>query len=244
MKFLIMLGLMCSFVLSPVIAAEQATDSEMDKAYEKIKVIFPDLPKEAISPSPVAGLYQIKVPPKLLYISADARYVVEGDLINTTTFKNESTPLRDGLRNVAIDNMGEQNMIVYGDKKLPHTVTVFTDIDCGYCRKLHSEMEGYNKEGIRVRYMAYPRAGIGSESFTKAESVWCAEDRNKALNEAKMGGTLVPKKCTNPVAKEFQLGRMLGIQGTPAIVTQTGEVIPGYVPPAQLKKILAELKVK
>jgi thiol:disulfide interchange protein DsbC len=225
-------------------AAGQDTESELDKAYKKIKVIFPELPKEAISPSPVAGLYQIKVPPKLLYISADAKYVVEGDLINTKTFKNESTPVRDGLRNIAIDNFGEKNMIVYGDKKLPHTVTVFTDIDCGYCRKLHSEIENYNKEGIRVRYMAYPRAGIGSESFVKAESVWCAEDRNKALTQAKMNGVLEPKKCTNPVAKEYQLGQMLGIQGTPAIITQSGEVIPGYVPPKQLKKILAELKVK
>jgi len=244
MKSLIMLGLMCSIVLSPVMAAEQTADSELDKVYNKIKGIFPDLTKDAISPSPIAGLYQIKVPPKLLYISADAQYVVEGDLINTTTFKNVSAELRDGLRNVAIDNMGEDNMIIYGDKKLPHTVTVFTDIDCGYCRKLHSEMEGYNKEGIRVRYMAYPRAGIGSESFTKAESVWCAKDRNKALNEAKLGGVTKPKTCTNPVTKEFKLGQMLGIQGTPAIVTQSGEVIPGYVPPKRLKKILAELKVK
>ena len=244
MKLMFLLGLMGSLVFNSVFATEENSGTELDKAYEKIKLVFPELPKEAISPSPVAGLYQIKVPPKLLYISADARYVVQGDLINTKTFQNESTPLRDGLRNTAINNMGEKNMIVYGDKNLPHTVTVFTDIDCGYCRKLHSEIDGYNKAGIRVRYMAYPRAGFGSESFAKAESVWCAEDRNKAMNQAKNGESLQSKKCDNPVAQEYQLGQMLGVQGTPAIVTQTGEVIPGYVPPQRLKKILAELKSK
>lgn len=242
MKLLFLLGLMCSLFFSPVFASEENTGTELDMAYENIKKVFPELPRDAVSLSPVAGLYQIKVPPKLIYISADARYVVQGDLINTKTFQNETTPLRDELRNVAINSVGEKNMIVYGDKKLPYTVTVFTDIDCGYCRKLHSQIEGYNKQGIRVRYMAYPRAGFGSESFAKAESVWCAEDRNKALTDAKNGTALKVAKCDNPVGQEYKLGQMLGVQGTPAIVTETGEVIPGYVPPQQLKKILTETR--
>lgn len=244
MKLLFVFGLMCSLIFNPVFANEESASTEIDKVYQNVKQIFPELPKEAISPSPMAGLYQIKVPPKLLYISADGRYVVQGDLINTKTFKNESTPVRDGLRHTAINSIGENNMIVYGEKSLPNTITVFTDIDCGYCRKLHSEIDGYNKAGIRVRYMAYPRAGMGSASFTKAESVWCAKDRNKALTQAKNGEAVEAKKCSNPVAKEYHLAQMLGVQGTPAIITETGEVIPGYVPPQRLKKILAELNTK
>ncbi len=216
----------------------QLTDAELQKVQQTLQKVFPKLPGDAIQPSPIPGLYQILVAPRLFYVSADGKYVIDGDLINIESGENVSDTLRESLRVSAIDRMGEDAMIIYGPKKSEHTITVFTDIDCGYCRKLHSEMADYNKAGIRVRYMAYPRAGIGSESYDKAVSVWCADDPAKALTEAKQSQPIARKTCDNPVAAEFQLGQMLGVRGTPAIVTESGQIIPGYVPAERLKVML------
>ena len=131
-------------------------------------------------------------------------------------------------------------MVVFSPEKYDHTVTVFTDIDCGYCRKLHNEMNGYHDNGIRVRYMFFPRAGVGSDSYQKAVSVWCADDRNEAMTQAKQGRPLPEKQCENPVREELLLGRLLGVNGTPAIFLESGEMIPGYVPPDKLKAILKD----
>ena len=129
-------------------------------------------------------------------------------------------------------------MIVFGSGKEKHVIDVFTDIDCGYCRKLHSQIDQYNKEGIEVRYMSYPRAGVNSESGRKAISVWCADDRKKAISEAKQGNPVEEKTCDNPVAEQFALGRVVGVSGTPALVLENGELIPGYVPPKRLRQLL------
>jgi len=115
---------------------------------------------------------------------------------------------------------------------------VFTDIDCGYCRKLHADMDKYNAQGIRVRYLFYPRAGLRSESYRKAVSVWCADDRKAAMTAAKTGRPLPARSCVNPVADQYNLGRQLGVRGTPALVLEDGEIIPGYVPPDKLRTML------
>ena len=129
-------------------------------------------------------------------------------------------------------------MVVFAGDKADHTVTVFTDIDCGYCRKLHSQIDEYEDEGIRVRYVFYPRAGVKSESYKEAVSVWCSEDRNKAMTEAKAGRLMEEKTCDNPVQSHMELGELLGISGTPAIVLDNGDLVPGYVPPKRLAAII------
>jgi thiol:disulfide interchange protein DsbC len=118
-------------------------------------------------------------------------------------------------------------------------VSIFTDIDCGYCRKLHSEIDQYMAQGITIRYMFFPRAGKGSDSYKKAVSVWCAADKNKALTAAKKGENLDAKTCENPVDEHMALGEAFGMNGTPMIVTQKGNILPGYVPAPQLAKVLA-----
>ena len=138
--------------------------------------------------------------------------------------------------------MGEDSMIIFGKDTLKHTVTVFTDIDCGYCRKLHNEIKKYNKLGIRIRYMFYPRAGIGSDSFKKAEAVWCSKDRAKALTQAKNGIKVTSKKCDNLVAQHYAMGNLIGIRGTPALVLEDGSVVPGYIPAARLSAGLNQMK--
>lgn len=212
--------------------------ADTKQAHEAVQKMIPDIPLEAIQPSPLPGLYQVMIPPQMFYISADGRFVVDGDLIDLQTGVNVSTVQRDKLRIAAINAMGEASMIVFGPKKPQYTVTVFTDIDCGYCRKLHSEMDKYNNAGIKIRYMAYPRAGLGSGSYQKAVSVWCSKDKQAAMSKAKQGQEVQAKDCDNPVAQQFALAQRIGLRGTPAIITEKGQVLPGYVPADRLKAML------
>jgi len=197
---------------------------------------------DSITASAIPGIYEVLVPPKLFYMSADGRYLFTGDLIDLHEKVNLSSDKRSTARMSAVDKLGESEMIVFSPKEVKHTITVFTDIDCGYCRKLHSEMASYNKLGIKVRYMAYPRAGIGSESYDKAVSVWCADDKAKAMTAAKSGGKVAKKTCDNPVAKEFALGQELGVNGTPALLLENGQIYPGYAPADKLIAVLDQIK--
>jgi thiol:disulfide interchange protein DsbC len=129
-------------------------------------------------------------------------------------------------------------MVIYAPEEARHTVTVFTDIDCGFCRRLHAEMDQYHAQGIAIRYLFYPRAGIGSDSYAKAVSVWCADDRKGAMDDAKAGKSVPAKSCENPVEEHYELGQQMRLQGTPALVLADGEVVPGYVPADKLRRAL------
>jgi thiol:disulfide interchange protein DsbC len=160
-------------------------------------------------------------------------------LFDVDAKKNITESKLGAVRKAALDKIGEQDMIVFKAPNSKYTVSVFTDIDCGYCRKLHSEIDQYLAQGITVRYLFFPRAGKGSESYNKAVAVWCAADKNKALTAAKKGDAFDSKSCDNPVDKHMQLGEDFGMTGTPMIVTAKGNILPGYVPAAQLAKVLA-----
>ncbi|MDX1286290.1 MAG: DsbC family protein [Draconibacterium sp.] len=229
-KVIVMLS--ACLLISPVFAE----NAKLEEARKNIPKIITGVNPKNIFPSPVDGLYQVLMPPRFFYASADGRYLVDGDLIDMKTRENISQVPRNKSVSAAIDGMGEDSMIIFGDKKMKHTVTVFTDIDCGYCRKLHNEIKKYNQAGIRIRYLAYPRAGIGSGSFKKAEAVWCSKDKAKAMTEAKNGKDVKSDTCNNPVAKHYTLGQMIGLRGTPALVLEDGTVVPGYIPAARLSE--------
>jgi thiol:disulfide interchange protein DsbC len=133
-------------------------------------------------------------------------------------------------------------MIVFSPASPKHTITVFTDIDCTYCRRLHNEVKQLNDLGVKVRYMAFPRAGAGSEPFSKAVSVWCAEDRQQAITDAKAGQPVPTKNCANPVQAQYEVGQTIGVRGTPAIILENGRMLPGYVPAPELVQQLDEDK--
>lgn len=211
-----------------------AASPELEKARINIAKLFEDVKPNDIQDSPIPGIYQVSLPPRIYYASADGRYVINGDLYDAVANKNLSQGVRNKSTAKAINAVKEDSMVIFGKKSSKHTVTVFTDIDCGYCRKLHHEVKKYNDLGIRVRYMAYPRAGIGSSAFKKAEAVWCSKDKARAMTEAKNGKNVTSEKCANPVQEQFELGNALGIRGTPAIFLENGELIPGYAPAAQL----------
>lgn len=227
----------CLFI-TPVFAG----NTDLETARKNISKQFNGVNPENIFPSPVSGLYQVAMPPRFFYASADGRYVVDGDLIDMTTKQNVSQVPRNKSVSAAITAMGEDSMIIFGKDSLKHTVTVFTDIDCGYCRKLHNEVKKYNDLGIRVRYMSYPRSGIGSGAFKQAEAVWCSKDKAKAMTQAKNGINVKSEKCENPVARHYALGNMIGIRGTPALVLEDGTVVPGYIPASRLSEALNKAK--
>jgi thiol:disulfide interchange protein DsbC len=175
-----------------------------------------------------------------LYFTPDARYVFQGDLLSLETRINLTDERLVQVRQSLLDGLDEKQMIIFEPKKTDYTVTIFTDIDCGYCRKMHSEMEQYLAEGIRVRYLFFPRAGIGSESYDKAVAVWCSEDKQDAMTRAKGLQVVEAKTCQNPVADQYNIGRQLGVQGTPAMYLENGQSLPGYVPASKLKQVLIE----
>lgn len=202
---------------------------------EAIAKKFNRVTPEDVRMSPIPGVYEISLGSQIGYATADARYAILGDLVDLDTDVNLSENRRRSIRNRLLDAVPESEMLVYGSKTAPYTLTVFTDIDCGYCRKLHSQMAEYNRLGIRVRYLFFPRSGPNTDSWHKAESVWCASNRNDALTRAKNGEAVKSSKCpTQIISRDFELGQKLGVDGTPAIILPTGELLPGYSPPSEL----------
>jgi len=161
------------------------------------------------------------------------------------TKENLSEVRRAAVRAAMISAVPESQMLIFSPANPQYTITVFTDVDCGYCRKLHSEMAELNRLGVRVRYMFYPRTGPGTDSWHKAEAVWCSANRNEALTRAKAGGALdLGKNCgQTPVEREYNLGQAIGVRGTPAIVTDGGDYISGYMPPRELVQEIKNLQV-
>lgn len=193
-----------------------------------------DIRPEDIRPSPVPGLFEVASGTDVGYVSADGRYYIDGDLFEMETRVNLTENRRLASRAALLKDVPDDQTLVFAPKGYKYTINVFTDLDCSYCRKLHSEMAELNKLGVRVRYLMYPRTGPGTEAWQKAEAVWCSADRRDALTRAKRGEAVTARACSNPVEKQFELGRELGIRGTPGIITDKGQYIPGYLPAQQL----------
>lgn len=214
--------------------------ADNDELRKKIEKSLQDVKVNSLKAIDDTGLYEAVINGQILYFSKDGRYVIQGDMVSLDSRTNLTEQRRVSLRKEALDKLDEKDMIIFGPEKAKYTITVFTDIDCGYCRKMHSEMEKYNDLGIRVRYMSFPRGGIGSKSYDDAVNVWCAADRQKAMTKAKQGQEIAIKTCVNPVKTEFELGQQLGVQGTPSIFLESGQILPGYLPPEKLIQVLDE----
>ena len=211
----------------------------------RLQAVLKDEKPDSVTVTPIPGIYEVVIGGQVLYLSEDGRFAIQGEIVDLGSRDNLTENRRSEIRSKAIADIGEDKMVVFTPEgPVKHTVTVFTDIDCGYCRKMHTQMAGYNKEGIKIRYLWFPREGIGSESYNKAVSVWCADDRRDALTKAKRGESVEHKTCDNPVQAEYELGQKLGVRGTPSLVLESGEMIPGYVSPTQLVQLLADSKGK
>lgn len=205
--------------------------------------MMPGLEPEDLRPTPVAGIYEISHDGEITYVTADGGYVFSGNIYQVTPdgeFPNITEQRRRELRLQMLAEIPENEMIVFGTARSPETVTVFTDVDCQWCQRMHSQVEEYNRLGIRVRYLAFPRGGPDSQAGHVMDDVWCAKDRRAALTTAKQGGTVPHRECSTPVARHFDLGRRLDLTGTPGVLLSSGELIPGYLPPPDLLEAIKD----
>jgi thiol:disulfide interchange protein DsbC len=227
----------------PQAAAQQVAGrvdgANVDPRVEVAKKV-PGIKPEDLRATPIPNIFEMTRGSEIAYVTTDGKYAISGDMIDIAKNNNLTETRRRDLRAKEIGSIPESDMVIFGPNDPKYTVTVFTDVDCAYCRELHRQMAEYNRLGIRVRYIFFPRTGPNTESWTKAEEVWCSSNRNDALTRAKLGQPLMAKPCANnPVARTYALGQDFGLQGTPAIVLADGEMIGGYLAPPEL---LQEIK--
>ncbi len=213
-----------------------------DAVRQSLGELLPGQTLDSVTESAIPGLYEVVVGPRVLYVSGDGRYLLQGSIVDIHTRTNLTEAKEAEAKRAVMSRVADDQMLIFAPEQYTHTMTVFTDIDCGYCRKLHREMSDYNKEGIRVRYLFYPRTGLGSPSYKKAVNVWCSEDRHASLTAAKAGEALESRNCDNPVSDHMQLGEAMGVTGTPAIVLDDGQMVPGYIPAKRMAAFLNNKK--
>jgi len=240
--------LIAASVAVPAFPDDEGADASIangDRIVEKLKKLRPDLPVERVARAPVANMFMIELEGgTTLYATADGRYLFAGDLyeIGDTDLTNLAEARRKVERKETLSHAALGDMAVFAPAKPRKAViTVFTDVDCSYCRKLHLEVPRLNALGVEVRYLAFPRGGIESAGYEKIVTAWCSADRNDAITRMKRGEKLASRTCKNPVADQYQLGIALGVTGTPAIVLEDGEMLPGYLPADELAKVLGIL---
>jgi len=229
--------LLLSVVVSPVWA-----DADVPSSVQKrLSEIIPDKAPDSVELSPVSGLYEVSYGAQVFYLSTDGKYIIQGDLLDVDSRKNLTDDRRNVYRKALLGKIDPKTAISFVPKETKHVVYVFTDIDCPYCRRMHSQMADYNAMGIEIRYLAFPRTGIDSPSYVKAEDVWCSEDREATLTKAKSGEKVAHKQCDNPVKSEYELGLKFGVDGTPTLILEDGSVLPGYMEPLRLAGYLSTI---
>ncbi len=250
LKILVLAGMVMLLGPHMPVAAEQSAAASADlkapagseKLISQLRKAIPDLPIEAVHEAELPGFYLLELSNgQTLYGSKSGNHLFSGDLfsIRNGNVVNLAENHRAVKRKKLMDSLPMESMVVFSPAGQTKThVSVFTDVDCGYCRKLHQEMAQINALGIEVRYLAYPRAGLGTPTYAKIVSAWCAENPNEAITALKSGLEIPSKQCANPVAEQYALGQQVGVTGTPAIVTADGRLLPGYMPAAQLAQAI------
>jgi thiol:disulfide interchange protein DsbC len=218
-----------------------AADDDFSKVEQSIRSLAPGATSIAISETPIEGLLMVQIEGDIVYATADGKYLIQGRVLDMETREDLTEGAKAQLRRELLAKVDTGSQITFAPEETKYDLMVFTDIDCGYCRKLHAQIEEYNQQGIAIHYMAFPRAGVGSHSYEKAVSVWCAGNPQDALTQAKLGAEPDPAQCDNPIDEQYQLGQELGVTGTPSLVTAQGQMIPGYVPPEQLRARLDQM---
>ncbi|AAM86825.1 bifunctional protein-disulfide isomerase/oxidoreductase DsbC [Yersinia pestis] len=224
-----------SLLLLPMLMAAlsgvaNADDSAIQQTLKKL-----DIQQADIQPSPIPGISTVMTESGVLYISADGKHLLQGPLYDVSGDQPINVTNQALLKKLEALS---SEMIVYKAPEEKHVITVFTDITCGYCRKLHEQMKDYNALGITVRYLAFPRQGLSSQAEKDMRSIWCMADRNKAFDDAMKNNDISPATCKTDISKHYQLGVQFGIQGTPAIVLQNGTIVPGYQGPKEMLQML------
>ena len=211
------------------------------RALDVIRKLNSQIRVDRIGVAPIPGFREAIVGGQTLYVSDDGRYMLQGSLYDLDAKRDMSEASLAKLRRELLKTIPVKDRIVFAPANPKYTVSVFTDVECGFCRKLHSQIADYNREGIEVQYLAFPRMGLGSPDFQKMVNVWCAADRKQALTDAKNGRDVPTRNCKNPVTMEYDVGQRVGLAGTPLIVAADGTAMPGYMPPKELRAALEKL---
>jgi thiol:disulfide interchange protein DsbC len=241
-QFFLRAGTLLAAVLLSVAvpASAEEVSAELQALRDSVSERFPEIKAEEVFESPLAGWYTIRKGAIVAYISADGRYLLQGDVIDLQHNTNLSEASRNDARVAMMAAVSDEQLIVFSPDEVEATVSVFTDIDCTFCRRLHAQIDQYMEQGIEVRYFLYPRNGPTSPSWAKAENVWCANDRNEALTLAKLDKEFPTRTCdASIVSTHFAIGQDVGLRGTPAIVLHDGTLFSGYMPAEQLKQAIA-----
>ena len=245
------IAIFCGFSIPAMGDENSGGKDELAQVTKVLSSLMPNAKPDSIADSAIPGMYEAVFGPQVIYISNNGRYILEGDLYDLSTRTNLTENIRRVGRAKVMKNLDAKDMIIFSPKEVKYTITAFTDIDCGYCRKLHKQMADYNKLGIEFRYLAYPRSGVGSPSYLKALSVWCAKDTREAMGFAKGGAKLkqiqeisqvAGKDCKDAILNHMAAAKQVGVTGTPTLVFDNGQVAPGYVEPKRLIQILDQMK--
>jgi thiol:disulfide interchange protein DsbC len=221
-----------------LLAASNPAVADFEQVRERLAGLGSDPDSLTIAATPIEGLVQVTMGSEIFFMTSNGQYFIQGRVVNLDTQDDLTELAQRGFRQQALANLDADSLLSYGPEDAAHEVLVFTDTDCGYCRRLHALMDGYANAGIRINYAAYPRAGIGSSTYDDLVSIWCADHPQNAMDLAQTGQALEPKQCEAPIESHYALGRQLGIGGTPTLVTGNGELIAGYVQPDDLRQRL------
>lgn len=224
-----------------ILLAGLAAADDYSQIEQRLAALVPNATDMSISETPMPGIMQVRIGGDILYMSADGRYLFQGRVVDLETQRDLTDAAMSSVRKERLAALDMSDFVSFGNDDADYELLVFTDPDCGFCRRMHEKIDEYNEAGIRVHYLAFPRAGQGSQTYNKMVSVWCADDRQGAMDVAKAGQTPRQATCDNPVLEQYQLGQSLGVTGTPSLMTFDGDIIPGYVPPEQLRERLDRL---
>ncbi|QIL21482.1 DsbC family protein [Thermomonas sp. HDW16] len=229
----------------PIAEPSFATGTPEARVRDVLKQLNPDVRVDSIESAPIPGFRQVVAGGQVIYVSDDGKYLMQGSLLDIANKKDVSESALAKVREKVLKTLPMADRIVFSPTGAPrYKVVVLTDIECGYCRKFHSEIAEYNKRGIEVEYMAFPRAGLGSADYRKMVSVWCADDRKKALTDAKNDRPVTAKTCTTPVDMQYNAGLRMGLTGTPMILTTDGQMVGGYLPPDALLQRMQQMETE
>lgn len=223
--------------IGPQATAEPAFAAGTPEARARavLRDLNPQIRVESITPAPIPGFREVIATGQVVYVSDDGKYLFQGGLLDIAKRKDMSEAAMARLRVDILKTLPVKDRIVFSPAGKPkHTVVVLTDIECGYCRKFHTDIAEYTKRGIEVEYLAFPRAGLASADYRNMVSVWCAPDRQKALTDAKNGRAVQSRTCQTPVDMQYKAGQRMGLTGTPMILNADGELMGGYLPPDAL----------
>jgi thiol:disulfide interchange protein DsbC len=226
------------FLLGAAWFSVPALAADFERVHERLATLVGSEAEAAVASTPIDGIVQVTIGSEVFFMTDDGHYFIQGRVVDLDTQDDLTELGKRGIRRQLLQELDVSTLITYGPTDPDHEVLIFTDTDCGYCRRLHGMIDDYIEAGIAVRYAAFPRAGIGSSSYDDLVAVWCAEDVNAAMDQAQLGQRVQRRDCNAPVERHFELGRQMGVAGTPYIITASGEMFGGIVSAQDLRQRL------